>query len=372
VVAAPRVVRRAVIWLAAAGIVAAPAAPGSVGRARADTPNQVTVAVLKDGRPFSYQANDGVWKGLAVEMWHAIAAELRLDTRFVSMDRAALLNAVASGQARFGIGPLSITPERLERVDFSVPIYTTGVVIAVPHARRSLWGIVRDSILSTTFLQLLAGLVLAVAVMGTILWLVERRTNPHFAGRPTHGWGSGMWFSVVTMTTVGYGDKSPTTLPGRLVAAVWMFCGIVLISIFTGTVATLLTLEHLGPPPRGFEDLGRARIVSVRGSAAAQLLEARQLSAQLVPDLQEAITTLREDRADALVYDRALLAATVKEIPEVRITILPPTLRPEFYAIAIHPSEPLRQQLNVVIARTLDSAKWGRWRYEYLGQSEDR
>ena len=151
-----------------------------------------------------------------------------------------------------------------------------------------------------------------------------------------------------------------------------MFCSIVLISIFTGTVATLLTIEHLGPQPRGFEDLGRARIVSVRGSSAAQLLEARQLAAQLVPDLDEAITTLRADGADALVFDRALLAAAVKAIPEARITILPTALRPEFYAIAIHPTEQLRQRLNVAIARMLDSPKRGRWRYEYLGQTDDR
>src|SRR5262249_62378475 len=108
------------------------------------------------------------------------------------------------------------------------------------------------------------------------------------------------------------------------------------------------------------EDLGRARIVSVKGSAAAQLLEARQLTAQLVPGLDEAIATLRADGADALVFDRALLAAAVKAIPQARITILPTTLRPEFYAIAIHQTEPLRERLNVAIARLLDSPRWGR------------
>ena len=35
-------------------------------------------------------------------------------------------------------------------------------------------------------------------------------------------------------------------------------------------------------------------------------------------------------------------------------------------------SEPLRQLLNVAIARMLDSPKWGRWQYEYLGQTDDR
>ena len=363
----------ALVTLAATCVVAAPVVCGSVAWARADAPNEVTVAVLDQGAPFSYRSDDGTWKGLAVELWQTVAADLHLDTRFEAMTRAELLDAVSTGRARFGVGPLSITRDRLERVDFSVPIYVTGVVIAVPNTRRSAWGILRESILSAEFLQLAVGLFVAVAIMGTILWIAERRINPDFAGRKIHGWGSGMWLSVVTMTTVGYGDKAPRTLPGRLVAAVWMFCGIVLISIFTGTVATLLTIERLGPRARGFEDLGHARIVSVTGSAAAQLLDVRQLQAQLVPDLEQALTTLREGRADALVFDRALLAAALKRLPELRITILPTTLRPEFYAVAMHPSEPLRQQINVAIARTLDSPRWGRLRYEYLGNlGEDR
>jgi len=346
---------------------------GSFSWARADTHGGVTVAVLDDGFPFSFRAEDGTWKGLAVDLWQTVAAELRLDTRFVGMPREELLDAVATGRARFGVGPLSITRERLQRVDFSVPIYVTGVVIAVPNARRSAWGILRDSVLSAEFLQLAVGLFVAVAIMGTILWIAERRVNPDFGGRKVHGWGSGMWLSVVTMTTVGYGDKAPRTLPGRLVAAVWMFCGIVLISIFTGTVATLLTIERLGPRARGFEDLVHARVVSVTGSAAAQLLEVRQLQAQLVPDLEQALRALQDGGADALVFDRALLAAALKRVPDLRITILPTTLRPEFYAVALHPSEPLRQQVNVAIARTLDSPRWARWRYEYLGNpGEDR
>jgi voltage-gated potassium channel len=49
--------------------------------------------------------------------------------------------------------------------------------------------------------------------------------------------GSGIWWAIVTVTTVGYGDISPTTLPGRLVAALLMFAGIGLVATLAASVA---------------------------------------------------------------------------------------------------------------------------------------
>ncbi|MFL0198451.1 ion transporter [Clostridium sp. WILCCON 0269] len=46
------------------------------------------------------------------------------------------------------------------------------------------------------------------------------------------------WWSFVTATTVGYGDISPSTTPGRITAAVIMIMGIGLISLLTGTIST--------------------------------------------------------------------------------------------------------------------------------------
>jgi len=49
----------------------------------------------------------------------------------------------------------------------------------------------------------------------------------------------------VTMTTVGYGDKSPKTLGGRMVALVWMIFSIIFIASFTANITTSLTLSEL-------------------------------------------------------------------------------------------------------------------------------
>lgn len=56
-----------------------------------------------------------------------------------------------------------------------------------------------------------------------------------------HTFSDAVWWSFVTTTTVGYGDISPSTSAGRIVAAFLMIFGIGLISMLTGTVATYFT-----------------------------------------------------------------------------------------------------------------------------------
>lgn len=62
-------------------------------------------------------------------------------------------------------------------------------------------------------------------------------------GRPgatINGIGDGLWWSITTMTTVGYGDRYPVTTSGRFVAAALMLAGIALLGVVTATVASWL------------------------------------------------------------------------------------------------------------------------------------
>jgi voltage-gated potassium channel len=51
---------------------------------------------------------------------------------------------------------------------------------------------------------------------------------------------NGLWWSIVTMTTVGYGDISPSTLGGRIVAVATMLFGIGVLGLFSATIASVL------------------------------------------------------------------------------------------------------------------------------------
>jgi voltage-gated potassium channel len=57
-------------------------------------------------------------------------------------------------------------------------------------------------------------------------------------GKTVDSFGDALWWSFVTSTTVGYGDISPITAPGRIIAAILMLTGIGFIGMLTGTIAT--------------------------------------------------------------------------------------------------------------------------------------
>jgi voltage-gated potassium channel len=75
----------------------------------------------------------------------------------------------------------------------------------------------------------------AVVFVGALgVFIFESESN-----RAIGSFGDALWWAVVTATTVGYGDLSPVTLEGRLIAVVLMLTGIGVIGVFTATVASL-------------------------------------------------------------------------------------------------------------------------------------
>ncbi|KLT16005.1 hypothetical protein AA980_20570 [Neobacillus vireti] len=65
-----------------------------------------------------------------------------------------------------------------------------------------------------------------------------------------HSYGDALWWTVVTTTTVGYGDLYPETNVGRIIASILMFVGIGLIGVVTGTVASIFSNKKGDLPER--------------------------------------------------------------------------------------------------------------------------
>ncbi len=56
--------------------------------------------------------------------------------------------------------------------------------------------------------------------------------------RDFHTIGQGLWWSIQTVTTVGYGDIVPTTTSGRLIASIVMLTGIAFLTVITATITS--------------------------------------------------------------------------------------------------------------------------------------
>jgi voltage-gated potassium channel len=79
-------------------------------------------------------------------------------------------------------------------------------------------------------LLIIGATVVAVLAGGLIVWLFDRTEYPTF--------GRALWFTLQTVTTVGYGDVTPSSLLGRVVGAVVMLTAIGFITIVTAAITS--------------------------------------------------------------------------------------------------------------------------------------
>ena len=83
---------------------------------------------------------------------------------------------------------------------------------------------------------------LMALISGFIAWIMETWVNVEEFPRPFYiGLFEGFWWSFVSMTTVGYGDKTPKTWPARIFSVFWILIGIAICSLLTASLTTEIT-----------------------------------------------------------------------------------------------------------------------------------
>ncbi len=79
-----------------------------------------------------------------------------------------------------------------------------------------------------------------VSLEGTLMYLVEGSTNPGFSSIP-----QSIYWAIVTITTVGYGDVAPLTVVGKILSSIIMLSGFAIIAVPAGIVTAEIGRENL-------------------------------------------------------------------------------------------------------------------------------
>ena len=296
-------------WLRRANPDLPPFQPGVPGDDDPDRPTLTVAARVL--HPFVIY-EDRAFRGFEVDLARMIAHNLGATIEFQGADSVAKqIDDVTRGTADLALGGVEITRSREELADFSQPVLSTGLTILVPaDEQRGLWGRIKHFFAATANSDLpwlLVVFAITVMIAAHLIWWLERRHNQHFA----QPYGAGLWdsfyWSVVTMSTVGYGDKVAKRAGGRAFTLLWITFGTLLFAAFTASIASSLAVSELEADISAPAHLRGHRVATLAHTAGESYLTELGVGPVLVDQIEHAYQLLDDGEVDAVVFDAPVL-----------------------------------------------------------------
>lgn len=319
--------------------------------------------------PFCMKSGTGGVNGLSVDAWNQIVKELDKSSKLVGVSNVQdVLDGLADGTFDAAIGALTITPVREQQVDFSHAVNAsgTGFAVATENKSKNFWSYWQPIFVS--LLQLMAQLFIGVIFFGTLVYFIERTRAGHaYTERQINDWAEGIWWSIVTMSTVGYGDKIPFTRLGKAIAVTWIFASIVLVALFTAQASSIFTLAELNLHIETESDLRRSRVGVVENSSGEEFCKNRHIKSFRYASIEESLDELIAGDIDAVVSNIPVLQFAQQNKFQDKIAISPNILLRTNMGIALPNDSPLVEPINRILLEKVSEPAWRLNIEHYLG-----
>jgi polar amino acid transport system substrate-binding protein len=315
-----------------------------------------------DVPPYGYVDTDGSISGVSVDLWRRVAEQIERQFKLIPVsDMESILEGLEQGRFDAAIGAITITPDRAERIDFSYPAHRSGVAVALRKETGPIFALMSYGAavfdLSFLILAMLAMLVL----IGVAMWFIERpsRSGVHGSESSVITLRDGLYWAVVTMTTVGYGDKTPKTTVGRVIAILWMLGSLVLVSLLSTSLVSRLTADRFENRDAAASiDLSRKKLAAVAQSSGAEYLDELHLRYIKFKDLPEALESLVNGQSNAVVNSVGALQYFISKRYAKVIEMPQGLLAPAYMAVAIPEHSPLKRPIDRALLKITSGAEW--------------
>ncbi|MFH6603965.1 transporter substrate-binding domain-containing protein [Maribacter algicola] len=323
--------------------------------------NDTLVVGYTTAPPFIVQNGENL-EGINIWLWNRVAKDLKLNYRLVEMEFTEMLDSLKNGAIDISINPLTITSERHKRMDFTDSFYASNSTIAVAEISsfQKFISFIRG-FFSANFIKGMMVLLLIIFLFGLVGWYFERKKNPEQFRTGRKGIWDGLWWSAVTLTTVGYGDKAPRTRWGKVAALVLMFGGLLFISGLTASIASSLTVNQLNNNPDGFNAFKEREVGTIKNSSTLGFLKSHFFkNLKEFDGVQEGLAALNNNQVEAFIYDEPILKYRIAQDSILqKISILPIKFDVQFYAFGVAKARPLLE--STISQRILEITETNEW-----------
>ncbi len=305
--------------------------------------------------PHAMRDERGNWTGIAIQLWRQVAEREQLTYELVPLEAQDSLLPLVGRQVDVLL-QAPVTANGTREVDYLQPYHDTALAVAKPK-RTSIWQVAKN-VFSLQFLWIVLYLSGLLMIIGTAIYFLERKQNEdQFGGDRSlvEGIGSGFWWAGVTLTTIGYGDKAPQTLGGRIVAMLWMLTALALTASLTAAVVSALDKGSTVSFP---DDLQQQRVGATAHSQAAEYLEDQSIAFETFDKPAAGLKKLNEGELDYYVDTHTALTFALDRKDALAADVQRSHKRPQALAIAVEKDSPLHDRLDAAVIQITLSESW--------------
>ena len=307
--------------------------------------------------------------GVSIDIWRAIVEKLGIEYEYVVSEGVAeKLRNLKEDKTDVAIGGISITEEREGVFDFTHSQFHTGLDILIPYGEKRM--AFRSSLLTKQKLFIVIGILFLIVVAGHIIWLVERSSETHktaFNRKYFPGVFEGMYWALITVSTIGYGDKVPKKWAGRILACVLILLFLPLFGYFIAEISSSLTISNLRADINGPEDLAGRRVGVVTGTTSYEYMSGRSSVVYKFKKIESARQALLEGLLDAVVYDAPNLLYYANEEGKGKVKVVGKPFALQEYGIALPLGRALRKRINLAYLALIESGELQTIRARWFG-----
>jgi polar amino acid transport system substrate-binding protein len=309
--------------------------------------------------------------GMSIDVWQALARRLGTDFEYVECKGVVdKLNRLKEGSIDIAIGGISITEEREAIFDFTYPVYHTGLDILIPEVGRTTLLGLFSALFEGRKIIFFAALLILIVIAGHIIWLVERsskKTTTSFHQSYLPGVFEGMYWALITVSTIGYGDKVPQRWIGRILTAIIILIFLPLFGFFIAQLSSDLTMQRLKSNINGPQDLRGRRVAVVDGTTGLDYMKKERAYIDVFEGVDDAIAALVNGEVEAVVYDAPNLLYYANGEGKGKVTVVGKIFEPQDYGLALPQGSILRKKINLAILELIEAGEYERIKTKWFG-----
>lgn len=344
----------------------APVDAAAAPQTGASTDRAITAGVYVS--PPFVESTGGRFSGMAIDLWQDIAARRGLRTTYRAYPTfAALIDAVASGEADVAVTNLTITQERAKRLSFTQPWYDAGLRIMVPDAHSAGFSGLIAGLRRSGHLLAYAWLLGIIVVATLAVTLFDRKFDEEFP----RGWRDGFaesFFYVMSIATAGKATrKNLFGWVGRVWAAIWLACGVAVVAYITSSVTSVMTTVSLTQQVNSIDDLAGRTVGVFAGSVAEDYARNRELRVVAYDGITDAVAALQADEIAAIVGDAPVLEHYAHSNTGAAVTVVGNLFHPDKYGFAMRRDSALTHPVTLELLGLHESGRVKALRTQYFG-----